>query len=215
MGDASEDQKHLFQTICNSLRRRSSVHLEMKLNKIPVDPEKAWEWPSTWRNIQLSFTVMPFVFENMESSDLDHVVTDWGGAMISLILPLIPMEVEEEELFEGVMEGSLSRIEVNKYERNLINRQACLLIHGTDCIICKFSFESRYGSIGKDFIHVHHTTPVSVLGENYRVDPAKDLVPVCPNCHAMLHKRNPPYSVDELIRIIEESNLKNKPFEGR
>lgn len=202
MGNASEIQKELFRTLCNSLRQRSSVHCEMAINKNIVDPEKTWEWPSAWRNVHLSLKVMPFVFENMAPSDYDKLITEWGGTMISLILPLIPMEAEEEELFEGVMEGALSRLEVNKYERNLINRQACLLIHGTVCKVCGFSFESRYGSIGKDFIHVHHVTPVSVLGDNYRINPVKDLVPVCPNCHAMLHKRNPPYTVEELKVII-------------
>ncbi|WP_239483719.1 HNH endonuclease [Paenibacillus rhizolycopersici] len=206
MGNASEAQKELFRSLYDSIRKRSSVHCEIAINKSFVDPEKAWEWPSTWRNFQLSLKVMPFIFENMEPSEYDQVIVQWGGIMISLILPLIPMEAEEEELFEGVMEGSLSRIEVNKYERNLINRQACLLIHGTDCMVCGFSFESKYGPIGKEFIHVHHLTPVSVLGENYRINPAKDLVPVCPNCHAMLHKRNPPFTVEELAKIIEEHN---------
>jgi 5-methylcytosine-specific restriction protein A len=45
-----------------------------------------------------------------------------------------------------------------------------------------------YGEIGRGFIHVHHVVPISSIGESYKVDPAKDLVPVCPNCHAMLHR---------------------------
>ena len=59
-------------------------------------------------------------------------------------------------------------------------------------------FESIYGDIGKHFIHVHHIIPLSSIDETYILDPVKDLRPVCPNCHAMLHKRVPPFSIDEL-----------------
>ena len=38
-----------------------------------------------------------------------------------------------------------------------------------------------------NMIHVHHIVPVSEIGEEYVVDPVKDLIPVCPNCHMVLH----------------------------
>ena len=65
-------------------------------------------------------------------------------------------------------------------------------------MVCDMNFLNTYGEIGKDFIHVHHITPVSQLTPGYVIDPLTDLVPVCPNCHAMLHKENPPLSVDHL-----------------
>jgi len=34
---------------------------------------------------------------------------------------------------------------------------------------------------------VHHLVPISKIGKKYRVDPIKDLRPVCPNCHAVIH----------------------------
>lgn len=45
---------------------------------------------------------------------------------------------------------------------------------------------------------MHHLTQLSKIGQGYEVDPVNDLRPVCPNCHAMLHKRNPPYAIDKL-----------------
>ncbi|HHE7415551.1 TPA: HNH endonuclease, partial [Klebsiella pneumoniae] len=48
-----------------------------------------------------------------------------------------------------------------------------------------------------------HLIPLSDIKENYSLDPKKDLIPVCPNCHAMLHRRNPPFSPEELKSIIE------------
>ena len=60
-----------------------------------------------------------------------------------------------------------------------------------------------YGEIAKGFIHIHHLIPLSDIKENYSLDPQKDLIPVCPNCHAMFHRRNPPFSPEELKSIIE------------
>ena len=65
-------------------------------------------------------------------------------------------------------------------------------------------FENTYGAIGAGFIHVHHIKQISEIGEQYEVDPLQDLVPVCPNCHAMLHKRKPPFSVDELRAMLKK-----------
>jgi len=85
------------------------------------------------------------------------------------------------------IEGALKEIKVNAYERDRKARQACIDFHGTDCKVCGLDFGSRYGEIGVGFIHVHHVVPLASIGDEYEVDPVKDLVPVCPNCHAMLH----------------------------
>ncbi|OMD27033.1 restriction endonuclease [Paenibacillus odorifer] len=114
-------------------------------------------------------------------------------------------EISEEASTIGLPEGAVTRIEVNKYERNLINRQTCLLLHGSNCKICGFNFEKVFGNIGKGFIHVHHLTPVSSIGPDYSINPANDLVPVCPNCHAMLHKRNPPFTIEQLRELINKT----------
>jgi 5-methylcytosine-specific restriction enzyme A len=95
-------------------------------------------------------------------------------------------------------EGALTRIEVNRYERDPQARERCLQHWGYRCHVCEFSFEDRYGPLGQNFIHVHHTTELSLVPPGYRVDPINDLRPVCPNCHAMLHQRRPALTVDEL-----------------
>lgn len=63
------------------------------------------------------------------------------------------------------------------------------------------NFKDTYGKIGEDYIHVHHEVEISSIAEEYEVDPIEDLKPVCPNCHAMLHRRKPAYTIDELRRI--------------
>ncbi len=86
-------------------------------------------------------------------------------------------------------EGAKSTITINKFERNSIARQKCIEIHGCYCHICGMNFEDVYGEIGKDFIHVHHIIPLNEIDEKYVVNPETDLIPVCPNCHAMAHRK--------------------------
>jgi len=77
--------------------------------------------------------------------------------------------------------------------------------------VCGFSFESAYGELGRDYIHVHHVLPLAEVNEEYEVDPIRDLRPVCPNCHAMLHRKSPALSVDELKEQISP-NKKNAAY---
>lgn len=113
---------------------------------------------------------------------------------------LLPEEVSEKK--EDLFEGATRTITVNAYERNQEAREQCLEIHGYNCFVCDFDFEKKFGELGKNYIHVHHNKPLSEIKKEYEVDPENDLTPVCPNCHAMLHKRKPAYSVEELKVII-------------
>ena len=67
---------------------------------------------------------------------------------------------------------------------------------------CDLDFEARYGSIGRNFIHVHHEVPIADIGADYEVNPVRDLKPVCPNCHAMLHRQDPPLSIEALRAML-------------
>ncbi len=96
------------------------------------------------------------------------------------------------------VEGSVRRVAVNAYERDSAARAACIAHWGVECRVCGINFEGVYGKIGKGFIHVHHRVPMSSIGREYEIDPIDDLAPVCPNCHAMLHSTNPPFSLEEL-----------------
>lgn len=102
-----------------------------------------------------------------------------------------------------LMEGLKKTILVNTYERNSIARERCIEHWNPVCSVCDFDFEKRYGVLGKGYIHVHHLVPVSDVGKTYRVNPIKDLRPVCPNCHAMLHKKSPPYTIEQLKERIK------------
>ena len=97
---------------------------------------------------------------------------------------------------------------MNRYEQDPDARRACIAHHGTSCAACGFSFEQKYGEIGRDFIPVHHLVPVSQLGSSYELDPITDLVPLCANCHAMAHQGvGTPRTVAELRRIIGDAGF--------
>lgn len=65
--------------------------------------------------------------------------------------------------------------------------------------------EKQYGNIGKGFIHVHHLVPLSAIKQDYQLNPNTDLIPVCPNCHAMLHRTHPPLTPQALQRLLQEN----------
>ncbi len=104
---------------------------------------------------------------------------------------------------ESAEEGNKVSVLVNKYERNRRNRELCIQAHRAVCSVCGFDFAREYGEIGVGYIHVHHLTPLAVLeGKARKIDPVKDLLPVCPNCHEMLHRCSPPYTINRLKQMI-------------
>jgi len=111
-----------------------------------------------------------------------------------------------DEVETNLLEGAKKEVVVNSYERNPIARKKCLEHLEYNSSICNINLEKVYGIIGKNFIHVHHLKQISNIQKKYEIDPIKNLVPVCPNCHAMLHKRNPPYSIGELKDITKPSS---------
>lgn len=102
-------------------------------------------------------------------------------------------------------EGLVKQIKVNAYERDPKARKKCIEYYGTDCVVCGFNFGKIFGKLGEGFIHVHHLKPISSIGQEYLIDPIKDLRPVCPNCHAMLHQGKETVSIENLKQMLEEN----------
>jgi 5-methylcytosine-specific restriction protein A len=111
---------------------------------------------------------------------------------------------EEIQTPEKYSEGAKTTISINAFERSAKARRACIRHHGLNCTACGFNFEAAYGPLGEDFIHVHHIVSIGAIGAEYSVDPVKDLVPVCPNCHAMIHRVNPPLTIEQLRGILNK-----------
>jgi 5-methylcytosine-specific restriction protein A len=138
------------------------------------------------------------------------VKVEWD--LLPVVAEEAPMRLPEEIDVppETVFEGARQTITVNVYERDPVARLRCIQHWGLKCSVCSFDFVAVYGELGKGFIHVHHLKPLGEIGVQYELDPINDLRPVCPNCHAMLHRARPALSLEQLDEICRKvSHLKS------
>jgi len=178
---------------------KEALYVDLKFDFLSKEPLIEWEelkkapYSAVSWGIQASGVLLPdHVAEELER--LWHRRT--GGAD-----PMLPEELQARNYAEGVRKT----VSVNAYERNPQARAACVAYFGLRCSVCDLLLEDRYGSIAAGFIHVHHIFPLSGVGPHYRVNPKKDLRPVCPNCHAIIHRRQPPLSVAEARRLVRRA----------
>jgi len=115
-------------------------------------------------------------------------------------------EIKEDEVY---FEGKEKRTKLTRYERDAKARKKCLGHYGLNCRACGFNFEICYGEMAQGMIEVHHLIPISETKNEYEIDPIKELQPVCPNCHAVIHRRNPPFKIEEIREMIAR-NKTNK-----
>ncbi len=118
-------------------------------------------------------------------------------------------EFRDEQVTEAidgeVVEGATESVFVNRFERNAAARAACIEHYGAACRVCDMDFGAMYGSQFEGMIHVHHLVPLSSIRREYTVDPVSDLRPVCPNCHAVIHRRTPCFSIAEAKALLGAS----------
>jgi predicted HNH restriction endonuclease len=114
----------------------------------------------------------------------------------------MPEEVQEQTTF---VEGATTCVSVNAYERSPAARTACITHHGYACAACGLNLGDVYGQVGAQYIHVHHLRQLSEIRAGYEVNPTDDLCPVCPNCHAIIHRRTPPYTIAEVKAMLASS----------
>jgi 5-methylcytosine-specific restriction enzyme A len=206
MGRASHSDKRVFCALAERISREGGT-LELEINGKSADPTDSQDWPTEWHRLALAMGKSPVAVNTDGNEATEKALLRWGGWFLAGIIALAPLEeppATDQASLEGLPEGAKVKIEVNRYERSRFARAACIEINGESCTACGFDFGRTFGELGRGFIHVHHIIPVSEMGGQYQVNPAVDLVPVCPNCHAMLHKRTPPLSVGELRSILAD-----------
>ncbi len=137
-----------------------------------------WGWPHART---LSYTSVTGAIEYQLLVLLDNYQSSFAAPPADTSAPCI--------------EGAPTSALVTVYERDPVARQRCIQHYGPVCVVCGFSFEEVFGEQAAGYIHVHHIKAVSARGGSYEVDPVRDLRPVCPNCHAVIHLRQPPYSI--------------------
>lgn len=116
--------------------------------------------------------------------------------------PVLPEEVVSKY---PLVEGALRQITVNAYERNPVARAQCIRHHGCRCAACGVALVEQYGEAAQGLVHVHHLRQLATRRRQTHVDPVKDLRPVCPNCHAVIHSRARPYSISEIAAMVTKA----------
>lgn len=207
--------KGLFEKFSENFNNSTEVFLEY----IKIADEKSKKFtfevnhesilssePSNdWDSIDFKMTR---TFTNLDDAPkvLDSTLLD----SFAILLPLagiVSLEEDEgevaSELDEGFKEeGKKVTHACAKYERSRFNRRICLNHYGYRCAVCGLVLGEKYGEAGRNVIHVHHLTPVSLMNGPKVLNPIKDLVPLCPNCHNVAHTKLPPYTPEELRNFL-------------
>jgi len=206
MWEADDQARGTFQALLSQARgQEAHVYLA-------VDGEASEALPQTlepWRRVEIDVSGR---MSKVTADSLLQSALFVASTCMSLVLVLLPVEAIGEpgsDEMQSLPEGARMRVEVNRYERSPANRAACIAYYGAVCQACGFSFKPFYGKLGEGYIEVHHRVPVSRLGGNYFVNPVADLVPVCANCHAMVHRADPPMAVEALKHLL--ASLKANP----
>lgn len=143
----------------------------------------------------------------INSDVTDELEAIWFNFLTTQKIRHNPFEETEKDDQKVYTEGTPNQVLVTKYERNPYARKTCIDHYGLSCSVCNFNFKDNYGELGNDFIHVHHLKQVATIGKVYRIDPINDLRPVCPNCHAMIHKRKEPFTINEIKEIMKKASI--------
>ena len=117
---------------------------------------------------------------------------------------------DSQDFSNGKTEGSRIEYFGSRIERNPQNRKDAIKIHKAKCFACGFEFEKKYGSFGKGFIEIHHIKPLSDQETEIVINPETDLIPLCANCHRMIHHTKPCLTLEELKELIKQNENKNK-----
>jgi hypothetical protein len=137
-----------------------------------------------------------------------------ASSLLALALSLIPLKetplaASEADTSDAgsdayAMEGRKYQGIYTRYERSRSNRAIAIVVHGTKCAVCQFNFEIAFGDIGAGYVEIHHKTPVHLMLEERVVDPVEELVPLCSNCHRMVHTQDPPIPISDLRDLVHQ-----------
>ncbi len=203
MGQKAPASSQPFVSLAQSFESIGN-HINVKVNGSVVSLENGLP-PPPWGKFELNVRKLTDVASG-DDGNLQAEVENIAAACLALVLVLLPLEEDEstsQPLFEmGLPEGACSTVLVNRYERSPVNRAACIAAHGAKCKVCGFDFGVVYGPMAHGYIEVHHRVPVSKMGGSYRVDPVNDLIPLCANCHAVVHQVDPPMEPETLVTIL-------------
>ena len=206
MGEADSTGRSAFRSVLAECSGRGA-DIDFRVNDQPCDPQDDRIWSARWSRMSL---VLQRRIDPEVRDGGPRVVEaiQWSKPFIAAVLALLPVpqsDMGEPPQLAGHAEGATTTSQSTRYERDRRNRAAAIAIWGCECQACGLDFGDRYGSALAGFIEVHHTTPISLLEPDTVVNPARDLVPLCPNCHSVAHRREPPFTVEEIRSMLRAS----------
>ena len=171
--------------------------------------------------VTISSKGLSYLHENMDKLKY-LLVNDFQWDDLKEGLDIVQKSTEQKrkiEVFDEtitIQEGVKKLVETKVYERSSALRKAAIE-HFTQhddilCDACKFSYNKFYGEIGKGYIEIHHIKPIfkyedEELGKTID-DALNNVVPVCSNCHRMIHRDwRKPLQVDFLIEQINQNGI--------
>lgn len=205
MAHADETGRSAFCSILADCSDRGA-EIGFRVNGKPYHFTSDEPWRQKWYRFFLHLSKGQLELGTEDGEPDNDIICRWTGRFAAAITSILPLETPTgafDEEMKGYPEGAVTTVQVNRFERDRRNRAAAIAIHGASCLACGLDMGRLYGDIAEGFIEVHHVTPVSHIGEGYVIDPANDLVPLCPNCHAISHRRSPPLSVEEIRYLIK------------
>lgn len=200
MGAADSDSKSALVAFALALDSRKT-RLTFRINGVDISPFDSTNWPGDWNRVELLARSNPQVINHDDVAQMRQLIIELVVPIFGMLAALIGVN-ETEKHIEGEIEGSPIQTLVTRYERKKVNREACIQLKGLQCAACGFDFSVFYGPLGVGYVEVHHTTPIANLGPAYRLNVSTDLEPLCANCHAMVHREDPPVPVRRLAELI-------------
>lgn len=153
------------------------------------------------------------IFRDYSLENAIHILIEKDCNQLASLLLMDSKIISNEESTDEELDNVVSVVGVEgkrieyytyKYERKPKLRKLAIRMHGCKCKTCGFDFEDAYGELGREFIEIHHIKPLYSLTEEAEVNPSTDLVPLCSNCHRMIHRsRSKIITVAELQKIID------------
>ena len=139
--------------------------------------------------------------EDFNYEDVKNAIDDISAAGNRIVLPLEEFVSEGRLVTKNVQvrerSNKLRSIAIEHFSRN----------NEIHCNCCGFNFPTYYGDVyGKNCIEIHHKKPIfQYQDDSFEQQVARaleNLLPVCPNCHRVIHKNH--IGCDDLTNFIND-----------
>jgi hypothetical protein len=108
-------------------------------------------------------------------------------------------------------EGIRRQAERSFFQRNPQLAQQAKASFSCVCKVCGFDFAKTYGRLGQGFAEVHHLNPLSERPPTEWTATVRtnieEVAVLCANCHRMIHRRKPAFSIEELRAMISPKGV--------